>query len=98
MSAAVDKFPAGWLDYFAAREQQRADRVSAVLGQMTKREQALVREVAVMANVLGMRHGSGDVWPDTAVLAATLDGCLAMSDLYPTIARLERRAARTGGA
>ena len=88
--------PDGLVAYFAARIAAEADRVDAVLGAMTKRERALVREVAVMADVRAtMRAGSQErVPPDSEVIRDTISACLHMDDLYPTVSRLERVAMR----
>lgn len=84
------------VDYFALRQQRESGRVEAVFGAMTKRERALVREVAVMAGVRAtMRAGSRERVPaDSAVLADAISACLHMGDLYPTVSRLERVATR----
>lgn len=86
-------FDAGLIAYFQQRDRDRAAQVDAVLAVMTKRERALVREVAVMANVL-----AGD-WkekppPDSVVLGHVISLCLGQPDLFPTIARLARTAVR----
>lgn len=86
----------GLTNYLIARWQGRDRRVDALLGQLTTRERALVREIAVMTSVRAtMRAGSREtVPPDTEVLRDAVDACLSMPDLYPTVARLDRRAAR----
>lgn len=33
--------------------------------------------------------------PDSQILAGVINGCLAMSDLYPAISRARKRGART---
>lgn len=80
----------------ANRWEYEARRVDQVLAAMTKRERALVREVAVMAGVRAtMRAGSRDrVPPDSEVLRDAISSALGMPDLYPTIARIERAVAR----
>lgn len=83
--------------YFADREAARIREVQALLACMTKRERALIREVAVMANVRASRHDD-TIPPDSTVLINTLSSCLNMPDLYPTIARIARRAARRPAA
>lgn len=79
------------LDYFRVREQARADHVAEALTALTDRERALVLEAAVMGYVRGAIHGAGhrapNVPPDSAILAEVVDACLAMPNLYPTIAR-----------
>lgn len=69
------------------------DPAEQVLAAMTKRERALVREVAVMANVLALPHGQRPA-RDSEVLANVIIHCLRMPDLYPTVDRLARVALR----
>jgi hypothetical protein len=72
--------------YIHHAEQQRADQVRATVAAMTPREQALVREIAVMAYVRGRLAGwDSSQPPDSAVLAEAVTGCLHMPDLYPTV-------------
>jgi hypothetical protein len=87
------------LDLYAVYLQKRlegdARRVEAVLDVMTKRERQLVREVAVMAHVVGiMRPQGSQVPPDSVVLADVIRRCLSFPDFYPTLNRLERLAIR----
>lgn len=77
--------------YLEAMDNARIDRALAVLSAMTQRERYLVKEIAVMANVLALPPGKKPL-RDKAVLVATIIHCLTMPDLYPTIARLERVA------
>ncbi len=82
---------------FAAREQQRRERIARLWGALTKRERELVREVAAMTNVRAtMRAGQHTQAPppDAAVVYDTLAACLSMPDLYPTLARIARIAER----
>lgn len=81
------------LAYFATRDDDRRQQVESVLAVMTKREQALVREIAVMANVVNLPYGERPA-KDTAVLYDVIARCISMPDLYPTIARLARIAQR----
>jgi hypothetical protein len=74
-------------------ERRRHDRVTRVLAAMTDREQALVCEVAVMANVRATRHGT-EIPRDSVVVYNTIAACLAMPDLYPALARIARIAER----
>lgn len=83
--------------YLATRDQERRAEVNRLVAMMTKRERALVREVAVHAYVRGLMAGrGGEQQPpkDSETLFWTLLGCLSMDDLNPTIARLSRRAER----
>ena len=79
------------LAYLAARRHDQAEQVADVLACMTKRERALVREIAVMANVLA-GNWTDRPPPDSAVVTNVIIHCLGLPDLYPTIARLARNA------
>ena len=86
----------------ARRAHREADR-NAILAGLTKREQELVRDAAVMGYVQGRmvprsRSDGSDIPPDGVILASVLDGCLAMSDLYPAVRRAYRRGMRKAGA
>ena len=78
--------PAGLVDYLVQRDTDRADKVAALLAALTDREQALIRNVAVMGYVRGRMHPEGEDHPkDSAVLAEVIDACLAHPDLYPAV-------------
>jgi hypothetical protein len=79
------------LAYFETRQQMRADDRNAVLRGLTKREQQLVREAAVMGYVRGTMAQSKDIPGDSDVLALVIDCCLGFSDLYPAMTRAQRR-------
>ncbi len=81
------------IEIFLDGERRRHDHVTRVLQAMTDREQALVREVAVMANVRATPYGT-QVGRDSTVVYNTIAACLAMPDLYPTLARIARIAER----
>lgn len=85
---------AGLLAYFEARQQQRAGDRQAVLRGLTKREQDLVREAAVMGYVRGTMADSKEIPGDSEVLALVIDCCLGFSDLYPAMTRAHRRGER----
>ena len=91
---------ASLLAYFETRQQQRADDRNAVLRGLTKREQQLVREAAVMGYVRGTMAPDKDIPDDSDVTAFVIDCCLGFPDLYPAMARAQRRgqaaAARAG--
>lgn len=83
MAHLTDDFLFG---YLAEREAQRADAVSDVLARLTDRERALIKDVAAMGYVQGMRHPQGERVPkDGPILAQVIDACLAFPDLYPAI-------------
>jgi hypothetical protein len=81
----------GLLRYFAVREQQHANRRQTVLDALTDQERALVREAAVMGYVRGSLTAPHrpQIPSDQAIVAEVVDACLAMPDLYPTLAGLE---------
>jgi hypothetical protein len=75
------------VEYLAKRDAQRANAVADVLGALTDRERALVKDAAVMGYVRGRMHPDSEAHPkDSAVLAEVIDACLAHPDLYPAIA------------
>lgn len=79
------------LAYFETRREQRAGERDAVLRGLTKREQQLVREAAVMGYVRGTMAQSKEIPGDSAVLAHVIDCCLGFPDLYPAMTRARRR-------
>lgn len=82
---------AGLLAYFGTRQQQRAGDRNAVLRGLTKREQQLVREAAVMGYVRGKMAHDKEIPGDSDVLALVIDCCLVFPDLYPAMNRAQRR-------
>lgn len=87
--------------YLAERDRQRAERVHRVYETLTKREQRLVREAAVMGFVQGTRHAGGfdvPIPPDRRIVAQVIDACFAFPDLYPAFDAVDRRAARRAAA
>ncbi|GAA0637505.1 hypothetical protein GCM10009535_12380 [Streptomyces thermocarboxydovorans] len=73
--------------YLAQRDAQRANAVADVLGALTDRERALIKDAAVMGYVRGRMHPDSEAHPkDSAVLAEVIDACLAHPDLYPAVA------------
>lgn len=84
--------PENLAGYLAARDRERAQQVGEALGALTPREQALVKEAAVMGYVQGALAAGAvhpQIPPDSAVLTEVVGACLAMPDLYPTLARGE---------
>ncbi|MFD7868007.1 hypothetical protein [Streptomyces sp. NPDC059783] len=76
--------PPEYIAYLAARDAQRADAVTAVLGELTPRERHLVHDAAVMGYVRGRMHPKGEPMPkDSVIVAEVIDACLALPDLYP---------------
>lgn len=94
MSTATS-LPEGLADYFAAREQLRIRAVHRRWDALSKREQRLVREAAVMGYVQGVRSQPGShgatIPHDNEIVTRVIDACAAMRDLYPTIYRAGSR-------
>lgn len=92
------EFDKGLLNYFAARQRQRDERVARTFNHLSIREQRLVREAAVMGYVQGVRSQPGgctaEIPKDAVIVYQVVDGCLAFDDLYPQINRVERSAVR----
>ncbi len=88
--------PEGLTDYLAARDQQRQERVEQQWSALSKREQRLVREAAVMGYVNGFRASPyrKDIPPDSTIVTEVLSAADAFSDLYPTLHRAGRRKAK----
>lgn len=89
--------PPDVVEYLAIRDRQRAEAVQRTLDALTPREQRLIREVAAMAYVHGSRAaqaGERNIPPDAAIVSVVVDACLGMPDLYPTLNRAARNAAR----
>lgn len=89
MSAGQD-VPDELIAYLAARHRDRAQQVIEALAALTPREQALVKEAAVMGYV----HGAFDtgaigakIPADSRIVAAVITACLAAPDLYPNLGR-----------
>jgi hypothetical protein len=82
------------LAYFEKRQQMHADERAAVLRGLTKREQQIIRESAVMGYVRGTMAHSKEIPADSDVLALVIDCCLIFPDLYPAMKRARRRGER----
>lgn len=78
--------PDAVVQLFVQREAARDNAVIQALSALTERERLLVKEAAVMGWVQGMRHHDLEIPKDRKILATVTDACLAMPDLYPTIA------------
>ena len=83
----MNEIPDFMLGYFSEREQQRADDVEDLLAPLTPRERSLMRDVAVMAYVLGRRHPDGTDHPkDSDVFFQVLSALSrAEPDNYPAV-------------
>jgi hypothetical protein len=92
--SAVTGLPEGLLRYFELRERHRADEIAALLARLTAREQALVREAAVMGFVRGAIFASGgrrlpEIPRDSRIVAEAVGACLSMPETYPTLSGWE---------
>jgi hypothetical protein len=76
-----------WLmNYVERQDAKRAYAVNEVIVSLTDRELALVKEVAVMGYVQGMRHPQDEKIPgDATIILRVVEACLAFTDLYPAI-------------
>jgi hypothetical protein len=85
----VTDLPEAMLAYFANRETERRNAVTAALAGLTDRERGLVRDAAVMGFVQGSRwRGDEDAFPlDRPIVEGVIDACLHMRDLYPTLSQ-----------
>lgn len=74
------------VDYLVQRDNQRAQAVDDFLDKLTKRERALIMQIAVMGYVQGVRHPEGERIPSNGpLLAQVIDACFAFPDTYPTV-------------
>lgn len=91
-----DLTPETILRYLEARKDQRTKERTDVLAALSKREAALLKEVAAMAYVQGRMAAQGPhlIPRDMSILDDAISGCLAMSDLYPTVSRVQRLGRR----
>jgi hypothetical protein len=81
-----ESLPPGLVDYLAASDRQRTERVVKNLERFTPREQQLIREAAVMGFVRGnMGARRDEIPPDSDVLYDVLVAIDGMRDLYPLI-------------
>lgn len=103
-STMTPEMQEGLQKYLAASAKRREDELDQMLGRLSERELALVREAAVMGFVQGAmaeaggatrskmltRESEGGSYPgDTAVMRTVVQNCHSMPDLYPTIASLD---------
>jgi hypothetical protein len=89
----MKEIPDYLLTYLIKREEQRADAVTAFLGSLTNRERGLVHDMAVMGYVQGLMRDPGERMrkgDDPKVVSLVIDACLALPDLYPTVAAIDR--------
>ncbi|MFJ9037936.1 hypothetical protein ACIRF8_15250 [Streptomyces sp. NPDC102406] len=82
----AEALPDFLVDYFARRQEARADAVNEVLTGLTERERGLVRDAAVMGYVRGSFQSRDEEVPlDATIVANVVYSCLHQAELYPTI-------------
>ena len=90
-ASAESGLPPALLDYFANRHAQEAMLTDQAWAALTPREQALVREAAVMGFVRGQFYGTERRTPkDSAIVRDVLTEVRGFADLYPTLNGLTR--------
>lgn len=78
--------PDALVTYFANRQQQRANAVSAFLDSLSDYERGLFHDAAVMGYVRGSMHPRSEEIPlNPAIVADVVNACFAHRDLYPTV-------------
>lgn len=78
--------PPALLDYYAKRQQQRAEAVKTFLDGLTEYERSLFHDAAVMGYVRGSMHPrNADIPLNPAIVADVVNACFAHSDLYPFV-------------
>lgn len=88
-----EEFLETYPDYLANMREERSERAVQMYESLTPREQALVRDAAVMGFVNGLWAADGwvskkDIPPDSKIIEEVLLLCEAQADLYPTIGGL----------
>jgi len=82
----VTDLPPDFVDYLAARDAQRADKVQAFLDSLTHRERALIHDAAVMGYIQGLERDRAEGCPkDSQVIRLVVDACFALPDKYPGV-------------
>lgn len=88
-----EEFLETYPNYLANMREKRSERAVQMYESLTPREQALVRDAAVMGFVNGVWAAGGGISrenfpPDSKVIEEVLLLCESQSDLYPTIGGL----------
>jgi hypothetical protein len=97
VTAETPELPPGLFEYFASREQQRAERADTAWRTLTNFERRVLKEAAVMGYVLGYRAGNLDgrdgnggpldrterIPADFDIVRTVIQHCDSTSDLYP---------------
>lgn len=80
-----------WLsDYLVKQDNARIKAVSELFGSLSPRQQALVKDAAVMGYVQGARHGDTPRRPDAEMLFLVLSACLGDPDLFPALSTMDK--------
>lgn len=89
----ADEQLAKLLPYFQTRQQERDQAVVDKWNVLTPREQAHLREAAVMGYVQGYMDGKagGEHRKDNEIVRLVLDAVNSFRDLYPVLAALPNR-------
>jgi hypothetical protein len=81
--------PDAIVQLFAQRQTYRDNATAEAWNALTEREQALVKDAAVMGWVQGMRHHDLKYPGDRQVVPIVIEACLAFADLYPAISNYQ---------
>lgn len=74
------------VDYILKRDQQYMQDVNDFLASLTQRERLLLKDIAVMGYVQGMRRPKNEKIPtDGAIVCTVVHACFAFSDKYPAV-------------
>ncbi len=73
------------LNLFEANALRRAKARDELMGNLTEREQRLVREAVIAGYLAHAIHRPESIPPDSEILASGLDVALGYSDLYPLL-------------
>lgn len=80
------ELPAQLAAYYAKRQQQRAEAVTAFLDGLTEYERGLFTDAAVMGYVRGSMHPHGERIPlNKPIVDDVVNACHAHDDLYPFV-------------
>lgn len=81
-----ETLPEAVVALFANRAAGRAQAAADLFDTFTEREQALIKDAAVMGYVQGSMHPKGDRCPnDGWIVRTVIEACLSHPDLYRTI-------------
>ncbi|MEU0836075.1 hypothetical protein [Streptomyces sp. NPDC005969] len=94
----TNALPEALVSYLAQRDTARADAVTALLGSLTDRERALIKEAAAMGYTLGQQLPQGTkIHRDREIMRLVLNACLAQPDAHQAITNDARYTERDSG-